>query len=133
MSGYPFVTALQIFFKNVVLPDPGDDTTRARCPIPIGQIRSRARTDKSSLPFSRIMRGCGFIAVPARNFFSSDEATLRADSFERCSGRDFPRRDFIPNELIYTPYFLIFNSRSLSWRFYNFFLFNTQSLNTGYL
>jgi hypothetical protein len=53
------------------------------------------------------MRVCGFTAVPARNFISSDEATLRAGAFECCCGRDFTRREFELNELIYTPHFFV--------------------------
>jgi hypothetical protein len=33
----------------------------------------------SLLPFSSWMRECGFTAVPAKNFFSSGEASLRED------------------------------------------------------
>jgi hypothetical protein len=53
------------------------------------------------------MRECGFTAVPARNFFSPDEAILRADKFERCPDRECSCRECKLDEFIDTLFFFV--------------------------
>lgn len=69
MSGYASPTAWQISFKIVDFPDPGGATIKPRCPIPIGVIKSIARTVSFSEPCSSRIPGVGLIATPFKKRF----------------------------------------------------------------